>query len=228
MRKTLSVLLALGLLAGTYVTANAQDNRRSITVVGTSEISIPSDVAVMRINVTTKSKLAEKAVKENAERMNAIKKALQEEGYAKDTLKTDNYRLYKANRYEEKNEEEMYEVTHTIKISVEDLEKTGQIIDKVTKAGATDINSLAFTLKDTKKYRSKVLANAIIDAKNKAEVIAKTLNKKIVNIISVNEGTIDINPYRIESRMLLADNSTSIESEDTKISGEITIVFEIE
>lgn len=226
MKKTLSVLLTLGLIAGTYITAQAND-RRSITVNGKSEISVPSDIATMKINVTTRAKLADHAVEENAKRMNEVKKVLQKEGYEKEKLKTDNYNMYK-DSYADKEKDRMYNVSHTIKINIENIEKTGIIIDKVTKAGATDIHSLSFTLKDSKKYRSQALANAIIDAKNKAEIIAKTLNKKIVNIISVNEGMTEINPYTFESRMLGAtDDATSIESSDTKVIGEVTVVFEI-
>ncbi|EFR43345.1 SIMPL domain-containing protein [Dialister micraerophilus] len=230
MKKTLSILLALGLVAGTYITAHAQDNRRSITVTGTSEISVPSDLAIMRISVTTQSKSADEAVKENAIKMNAVKVALQKEGFSKESLKTDNYRLYKTNKYDEKDKDEMetYEAVHTIKVKTEDLQKTGMIIDAATNAGATDIDSLSFTLKDSKKYQSQALANAILDAKSKAETIAKTLHKKIINIISVSEGSVDINPYNFRSKMLAADmGSTSIESGETHVSGEITVVFEI-
>lgn len=228
MKKTLSILLALGLIAGTYITAHAQDDRRSITVTGTSEISVPSDLAIMRISVTTQSKSADEAVKENAIKINAVKAALQKEGFSKESLKTDNYRLYKTNKYDEKDKDEMYETVHTIKVKNEDLQKTGMIIDAATNAGATDIDSLSFTLKDSKKYQSQALANAILDAKSKAETIAKTLNKKIINIISVSEGSVDINPYNFRSKMLAADmGSTSIESGETHVSGEITVVFEI-
>ena len=152
MKKTLSILLALGLVAGTYITAHAQDDRRSITVTGTSEISVPSDLAIMRISVTTQSKSADEAVKENAIKMNAVKAALQKEGFSKESLKTDNYRLYKANKYDEKDKDEMetYEAVHTIKVKTEDLQKTGMIIDAATNAGATDIDSLSFTAKNIK------------------------------------------------------------------------------
>lgn len=228
MKKTLSILLALGLVAGTYITAHAQDDRRSITVTGTSEISVPSDLAVMRISVKTQSKSADEAVKENAIKMNAVKAALQKEGFSKEFLKTDNYRLYKTSNYDEKDKEEMYEALHTIKVKNEDLQKTGKIVDAAINAGATDIDSLSFTLKDSKKYQSQALANAILDAKSKAETIAKTLHKKIINIISVSEGSVDINPYNFRSKMLAADmGSTSIESGETHVSGEITVVFEI-
>ena len=108
----------------------------------------------------------------------------------------------------------------------------GTVIDTAINAGASNVNSIEFGLKDSQVYKDKVLQQAIADAKRKAQVVANSLGKSIVNVVSVNTGSTYIEAKNFNNAMYMraadATGVTSpIQSGDISVRANVSVVFEM-
>ncbi len=108
----------------------------------------------------------------------------------------------------------------------------GTVIDTAINAGASNVNSIEFGLKDSQVYKDKVLQQAIADAKRKAQVVANSLEKSIVNVVSVNTGSTYIEAKNFNNAMYMraadATGATSpIQSGDISVRANVSVVFEM-
>ena len=70
-----------------------------------------------------------------------------------------------------------YSVSNEITVTIDNIDMVGTVIDTAINAGANNVNSIEFGLKDSQVYKDKVLQQAIADAKRKAQVVANSLGK---------------------------------------------------
>ena len=156
----------------------AQD-LRTISVDGTSTLKVAPNKAVVNISIENTAKDAKEASEQNAIVMNKIQSAILGLSITKDKLQTINYDLspvYDLNNSSRKITG--YRVTNEITVNIEDINLVGTVIDTAINAGASRVNSVEFGLQDSDIYKDKVLAQAILDAKRKAQVIAQTLTSR--------------------------------------------------
>ena len=125
-------------------------------------------------------------------------------------------------------------VSNQITVTVDNIDIVGNVIDTAINAGANSVNSVEFSLKDPQSYKDKVLVQAINDAKRKADIIAKTLGKNVVNVVSVNSNNSYIEARTFNSMMYAkaADSaavgaSSPIQAGDISVKANVSIVFEI-
>lgn len=126
-----------------------------------------------------------------------------------------------------------YEVNETITVKVRKVDDAGKILGAVGGAGVTNVSGLSFTVDDQTGIEREARAEAIADAKEKAEALAKDLGVKIVRIVSFSEnnGGYPIPMYaKTEMGMGGADavsNVPTITPGQNKISSNVTITYQI-
>src|SRR4029077_1320055 len=122
-----------------------------------------------------------------------------------------------------------YQVTNSVRITVRDVGKLGQILDKVVTLGATDVNSIEFgvgepeALKD--EARKLAMRNAIANAKLYAEAAGARLGKVLT--ISEDQGVIAAR-YASPAPMAMETKSVPIEAGTTTVETRVTVTFELE
>ena len=215
--------------------AFAQETR-TISVDGTSVIKAMSDRATVNISIESTAKDAKEASAQNAIVMNKIQKDIMALAITKDNIKTTNYNLYPLYNRKDNGRQEItgYSVSNQITVTVDNIDIVGNVIDTAINAGANSVNSVEFSLKDPQSYKDKVLVQAINDAKRKADIIAKTLGKNVVNVVSVNSNNSYIEARTFNSMMYAkaADSaavgaSSPIQAGDISVKANVSIVFEI-
>lgn len=215
--------------------AFAQETR-TISVDGTSVIKAMPDRATVNISIESTAKDAKEASAQNAIVMNKIQKDIMALAITKDNIKTTNYNLYPLYNRKDNGRQEItgYSVSNQITVTVDNIDIVGNVIDTAINAGANSVNSVEFSLKDPQSYKDKVLVQAINDAKRKADIIAKTLGKNVVNVVSVNSNNSYIEARTFNSMMYAkaADSaavgaSSPIQAGDISVKANISIVFEI-
>ena len=215
--------------------AFAQETR-TISVDGTSVIKAMPDRATVNISIESTAKDAKEASAQNAIVMNKIQKDIMALAITKDNIKTTNYNLYPLYNRKDNGRQEItgYSVSNQITVTVDNIDIVGNIIDTAINAGANSVNSVEFSLKDPQSYKDKVLVQAINDAKRKADIIAKTLGKNVVNVVSVNSNNSYIEARTFNSMMYAkaADSaavgaSSPIQAGDISVKANVSIVFEI-
>lgn len=80
-----------------------------------------------------------------------------------------------------------FDVTRTFIIAFDDLAKYDQLLDVVTKVGVSHISSLTMSYKDSEAIYQQALEQALQNAKNKAQTIAKQMNVKLAGLTSLKE-----------------------------------------
>ena len=223
-----SMIMALCILFSCSL-VQAQE-MRTIAVDGSSTIKVAPNKATVSISITKNSK---EAANKNAAVMNKIQSALLGLTITEENIQTTNYSLYPI--YDAKsNSREItgYSVTNEISVNIDNIALVGIVIDTAINSGASNVDSIEFGLKDSQQYKEKALREAILDAKRKAEVVASTLGKNIVNVVSVNTNNTYIETRNMNNAMYMkssADMSASspVQEGEINVRSNVSVVFEM-
>ena len=185
MRKVLSMILTLLVILSVPVFAFADSE---ITVIGTGEVLIPADTAVVSLGVSATDREVLKAQRRANETIAAIREALIKAGVKEEDINTDYINIYASYDYSDGSEQlKGYNANSTLAIRVTDIEAVGEVIDIAFEAGANTLNGINFSASDTTEAETKAMKKAVEDAKDKAEVLAEASGLKIRGIDEIIE-----------------------------------------
>ena len=235
MKKTVHILtlvcaLFLMSCSAAFAAPQQETPRPTLSVDGQGTGTAAPDIATVTIGVTTQGKDAAKAQNDNAWVSNQIQAAVRGLGIEEKDIQTRNYSFYPnySTDKDHRNEVTGYTVNNSVIVVVRDIKLTGKVIDAALSNGANEINSLDFSASDTKAVREVALLNAIQDARDKADIIAKGLGKRIVGIQNVSESTGYIETRRFGGNMLMAvakDAATPITPGSLSLTANVHIDF---
>jgi uncharacterized protein len=161
-----------------------------IIVVGEASVGAVPDRAQIRSGVTTKGKTAKEATDANAKAMTAVMAALADAGIASKDIQTARFSLdpvYAA--AEPKTEPKLvgYSASNQLRITIGQVGKLGDILDRLVAAGATDVGNVVFLVSDQAKYLDEARAAAVADAKRKAALYASAAGLKLGPVAWITE-----------------------------------------
>lgn len=235
----LSPVIAVGLWVAGNLVASAQIVRpdvtlaqpQGLTAVGHAELKFKPDIAYITVGVVTQARDQADAVKANATRATAVLNALKQAGVADKDIQTQFYGVQPQYDYQAQPAVLTgYQVTNSVQVTVRDLTKPGQIIDKVSAAGANQVNGVSFDLSDRSKAQSQALSAAVANAKAKVTTIAQAAGVSVGRLISMTEGTVaPVQPvFRAAMRTAAAAQaSTPVEEQQITITADVTAVYAI-
>ncbi len=189
----MTVFVALLGLA-TSVLAQAAESPQ-IRVTGRATVTVPPDEASVDVGVTTEAPEANGAARGNAEKLDAVLKAIRGALGPDAALETVSYSLNPVYRYPEPRREPVqagYSARNVVRVKALPLDKVGEVIDIATTSGANSVSNIAFGLRDEAAAKARALRDAAVDAKAKAETLADALGVQVVGIFSVTEGEPDV------------------------------------
>lgn len=235
MKKTVHILtlvcaLFLMSCSAAFAAPQQETPRPTLSIDGQGTGTAAPDMATVTIGVTTQGKDAAKAQNDNAWVSNQIQAAVRGLGIEEKDIQTRNYSFYPnySTDKDHRNEVTGYTVNNSVIVVVRDIKLTGKVIDAALSNGANEINSLDFSASDTKAVRKVALLNAVQDARDKADIIAKGLGKRIVGIQNVSESTGYIETRRFGGNMLMAvakDAATPIAPGSLSLTANVHIDF---
>lgn len=219
-------------------------SRNTITVSGEGEIYAKPDLALTTFIVKIEAKTVEKAMSDNTEKMNAVIEAMKGADIEEKDLKTTDFSIYP--RYEYRTDYSIqteiwprpetrvlvgYEVTQSLQVKIRDMAKIGDVIQKAVDAGANQSGGLQFTFDDPDTLKNQAREEAIKEAKDKAETLAKQLGVKLTKIVNFSEGGYYPTPLYYDSATIkgMGEESVSptIETGENKITINVSITYEI-
>jgi len=218
---------------------SAQEMKKSnepstIQVDGEAVLQANPDRAEIDLGVITQAPDAKAAATSNAAKLDRVMKQLRASVGENLQIKTIGYSLSPNYVYPPQGGEPKitgYTANNTVHVQTEDLTQTGSIIDVATKAGANNVQSLRFVLKDESVMQAQALAEAAKKARTKADAIAAAIGAKIVRVLQVVEGGQQVVPiqarsFGVEAKM--AEVSTPVESGTVEVRANITMTVEIQ
>lgn len=172
-----------------------------VTVTGEASVNVAPDLAHATAGVNSEAKTPREAADANAAAMNAVIVALKQVGIPEVDTRTSRFSIspvYSQRQREGQPQLTGYRVSNQVRVTVRDVAKIGEVLDRLIGAGATNIAGIEFAASDPAKLLDEARATAFADAKRKAELFARAAGAQVGRAVSVTED--DARPPRRFSR----------------------------
>lgn len=186
------LLLATGFLLASCgplkVYSEPAPPQRTLTVTGTGSVTLTPDIAYISIGVYAEDPSAASAVQANNERAQKVIQAMKSFGVEDKDITTTNFSLWLKEIYDDKGNvvDKVYAVQNTVQVKVRQLDKVGDLLDAVIKAGANTINGISFDVEDQTEAFSQARTLAVESARKQAEALAEAAGVKLGEIQTIN------------------------------------------
>ncbi len=206
---------------------------RMVTVTGYAESKEKNQIANYSAGVNAVKDNKDEAVKEVNDKIAAITQAVKDFGVDPSDIQTQSMSVYQRqdsvwDNGVQKSKPGQWDVNNTVSVTLRDVEKAAAMADLLTKSGATNVYGPNFQLDTSKKAEDTLMADAIADAKVKAEAMAVASGTSLDKVISVSEGSSGGGVYPLYAAMDgRGGGGSSVEPGSTSISKSVTVVWSL-
>lgn len=232
----LSIPLLLGVLALPAWAQRSDRDRPEIpllTVSGNGDARVAPDVATVRLGITRQANTAQAAQAKVNEVAQAILNAVTRTGVDRKQIQTSQLTLHPVYAPQKPGSSDppeivAYRATNVVSVRVEDLPKSGEVIDAGLKAGANELQGINFGLKDDTEARERALRQASREAQSKARVMAESLGLRLGSVQEVQENGVSIQqPFFAGAMMARAADGagTPVAPGEITVNASITVRY---
>lgn len=228
----------LGLLLASAASAAA--GPRTMSISGSGRTRVKPDRASMTIHIRELAPTAEKAVKDNADRVAQVKAALgpvltKGRKTARGRITTESFS--QGPEYEWKNNKQVfkgYGVNHTLRVSVNSTRSAllGSLVDAANTVKIDNLQGPSTEVSSTRmaKANDRALRNAVRDAKRQASVTAGAAGLKVGRVLSIAPAAQESAPIRryFGARAMAAESApanTEIAIDKTDVTANVAVTF---
>jgi uncharacterized protein YggE len=223
------VALQLPSVAQDSGTGSAPDDRRTVTVSGSATVRSAPDEALVSLGVQTQANTAQGAMQQNADRMERVLSALAGLGITKDDLATSYVSLWPM--YGNGGTDITgYQASNQVDVTVRDIDQAGVVIDAGVDAGANLTNGITFQLSEENQAVDRALAEAVRDARGKAEIMATAGDAALGQVVTMVEASVPSYPpiyYGRDMAVAEAGATTPIEAPTLETQVSVTVTWEL-
>lgn len=212
-----AVIVGLALGCATVQAISESIERGYISVNTSANAELAPDVAEISIAVKTyDNKSMQKATlqnKEISEQVIATLKSMIDTSKG-DYIKTADFSATPIYSYSgNKRNFDKYQVSNSVVVHTKSIDKIGTMIDKSIALGATDVNSLNFSVSNYEAQCNDLLTLAAKKASARANAVAKTVPTTLSGIRSMDVSCSTSNSSRPQYKMLMANRAMMMDSE---------------
>lgn len=174
----------------------------TITLDGEGKITATPDIAEISLGLMTEKISVAEAQKENTEKMNQILAELKKMSIEEKDIKTTNYSIYP--RYDWADGKQTlkgYQVSQSVTVKIRNLDKIGAVLEMAGRLGANQTGGLSFTIDEPEKLKQQAREKALLNAKEKAEALAKVAGVKLGRLVSFTESSGNAYPVYRDTSM---------------------------
>lgn len=215
----------------------------TIDVTGEGEAVAVPNIATETFTVTEKAKTVAEAQDSVNKKIAASLSFLKQAGVEEKDIKTTDYTAYPEYSYpctgtapcseRSMKQPELigYTVSQTIAVKIRDTSAVGKIIDGLGASGATGLSGPNYTVDNPQAVKDDAREKAIVDAKEKAEVLAKQLGVRLVRIAHYSEnaggGAYPTTYMAKDMGVGGASTEAQVPMGENKYTSNVTITYEI-
>src|SRR3989344_1386044 len=217
----------------------------TISVSGDGEVFAVPDTATFSVTIQEEAKDVKAAQDVATKKGNDIIAYLKSQGIDEKDIQTTDYNVYPQYDYtnavctqgycpQGKQVLRGFQVSQTLTIKVRDTKKAGDLLSGVGSRGVSSVSGLSFTIDDQDTLEAEARDKAIAEAREKAEVLADSLDVKIVRIVGFSEnGSSPPEPNALEmggagdAVMSTKAAAPEIPVGQNKIVSNVTVTYEI-
>lgn len=239
----ITLIIVIGIIALILITiftvkSFISSSKDSLQVNGQSTIKVTPDLITLSYNIETKGKTSKEAEDLNSDIVNDLIYQVVQLGFDKEDLKTENFNIYPEYDWQSGEQKLIgYKAVHSLKIelTLDEMNKAGELIDAGTNAGA-GISYINFELSPEleQEYKADAIKLAAQDAKIKAEAIAEGFDKKVGKLVSVSLSEFNYYPWRMYDSMeaggsvaIAKESVSNIQPSEKEITAYVSAVYKL-
>ena len=224
-RYVFPVLLVPALMASA---ASADDApRRSITVSASGSVSAVPDTARITSGVATEAPVARDAVSKNSEAMQKIIAGLKAGGIDEKDIQTTSFHIeprYTRAREGEASVIDGYRATNQVQVVVRNLDKLGEVLDRLASLGANEMAGLSFDVSQTEKLKDDARKEAVANAHRRAKLYADAAGVELGEVLTIDESG-DNAPHPIFAGRALKADAVPIERGSETLEAIVSVTW---
>lgn len=157
------------------------DANRQIDVEGTGKVAATPSLAKVTLGVNVEpQQTAQDATQMLADQMEPIITILRQMGIAQEDIKTTGVSTQPSYDFIEGRQQlRGYIASEQVEVTIRDTERAGAVVSRASEAGANQIGNIQFSFEDDADLIAQAEAEAIVDAKQRAERLAKELGVRL-------------------------------------------------
>jgi uncharacterized protein YggE len=159
-----------------------------VVTVGEAIVRRPPDRAFITIGVETRAKSPRDAQRQNADAMTAVQQRLSQARLGGDAIRTTGYNIQQEFDFVQgKRVPREFVARNGLEVRVDDVARTGEILDSVVESGATSVSGVRFDLKDRDSAEREALKLAVSDARARAEAAVSGAGRSIDRVLRIED-----------------------------------------
>lgn len=207
-----------------------------VTLTVQEEVQSAPTLATLSAGVTTQAATASDALRQNAQKMNAVVAELKKRGIAAKDIQTSGINLNPQYNYNNNGENQPprltgYQASNNVTIKTRDLAKIGELLDALVAVGGNNISGPNFSIEDDSKLKFAARDKALQSAQAQANFYAQRSGYKSAKLVSITEG-VTINhgpmPVMLESRAAGKADFSPVEPGEVGTGVTLTIQYRLE
>jgi uncharacterized protein YggE len=203
---------------------SGQESPGIIEVTGTASIEVEPDFLDIQIVIEHQGDEAGKVQEVLMERSRKILAYLNGfDGISK--VKTDRVSLFPRQNYQSK--ETIFSARQMIGFRFTDLAAYEEVMPDLLEMGVTGISRTAFGSSKIEALQSQLMQQALMDAREKASVMANTLGQSIGKAIFISDQMIGTSPYPVARDLKFSSEGPSIEGGNREVSQSVRVQFQL-
>jgi uncharacterized protein YggE len=232
----LIVLLAIPSSASAQApSSGAPEGPPVVVASGVAIVTRAPDRAFVTFATETRAPKPDEAQKRNAQAMSQVQQAVRKTGIAADAIRTLSFNLQEdVDWVNGKRTSRGYLVSNAIEVRVDELDDLGDLLDQAVNAGATNVSSIRFDLKDRAGAEREAVRLAVVDARARADAAAAGAGVRVLRVVRIEERTgrdVPVPPPMPMMRMAAearAAPETPVAAGEIEINATVTLTVSIE
>ena len=226
------VVLGRGLSSSVAMAAGGETgdttNAGTIAVSGQATIKAVPDTVSLTLGVQTEAPTAGDAMDLCSAAMAKVMNAIVQMGVPRINIQTANISLYPQYQYDDKGGNPRiigYQASNTVSVKWNQMDRVGDLIDAAVRAGANNIWGIGFSVSDPRPLYLQAVAEAVRDAKTKADVLANAAGIKVGAVKNMSLDTYFSGPIIMNEKSRM-DAGMAVPIEPGTVEMQVTVRVE--
>lgn len=231
--------LVLPLLAASFIAAPAAAAEIQLQATGpvveltvNESVEAEPDIVTIGAGVTTQAPTAVEAMRANAQAMDSVVERIKVLGVPERDIQTTGINLGAQYDYDQARQRQVfrgYQASNRVSVKLRDIARTGEVLDALVAAGATDLSGPDWSIDDDTAARAQARRQAMGTARGQALEYARGAGFADVRLLEISE-TIAPQPpmpYLRTARAEAADASTPVQPGLVQAGVTVRVTYEM-
>jgi len=164
------------------------DDKRIVTISAQGKITAKPDLSTIDTSVVANAFASQDAQNQNTVKTNAVIAFLKSQGILEKDIQTSNYNIYP--NYDYANGKQSitgYTASQSLNVKIRNTNSIGAVLEGIVANGANQVQNVSYSFDNPDSFREQAREQALANAKDKAQKLAKAAGAEIGDLISFNE-----------------------------------------